>query len=262
MKKLLIALSALILCQPVFADRYPGDAAFEAIRYEVYGGIVKDDIEMTFNENITTRNQLCNILVNRHNNNRVTYREGDRSNGRILTTETNAKFIGVRLTELDCLNALWYSDGYDSSAGWRAWAGKLDGTWFNDERFFDEETNQFKQQTFTDPATWLSPEAERGERTYYLQSVIFSGRSATARYGWNKSSRDVAYVWGWDGKDNTDNGGKTGMHVGFTFEKSGAHCIIWATTEEAFLECVKPSYGGLKKRTSTGFFGIGQWIIH
>jgi len=52
------------------------------------------------------------------------------------------------------------------------------------------------------------------------------------------------------------------MHVGFTFEKSGAQCIIWATTEEAFLECVRPTSGGKSRRTSTGFFGMGQWTIH
>ena len=195
MKKLLLALSAIIICQPAFADRYPGDAAFEEIRQEVYGGITSDNIRMDFNRSIVTRNQLCRTLVNRHNTNRVTYREDDEPNGRILTTTTNASFIGVSLTELDCLNALWFSDGYDSSAGWRAWAGNLVGTWFNDERFFNTETNEY-QQIFTDPANWLSPEAERGERTYYLQSVIFSGRSGNARYGWNKSNRDVAYVWG------------------------------------------------------------------
>jgi len=76
------------------------------------------------------------------------------------------------------------------------------------------------------------------------------------------SHPDVAYVWGWDAKNNGNQGGETGTHVGWAFDKSEAKCIVWATPEEAFLECVRPtnSCGG-KKRVSTGFFGMGQWTI-
>jgi len=270
-KALLIALSAFTISQPASADIYPGDAEFENIRKEVYGGTVRgrffpgitgDQIRMTTAPDITTRNDLCKRLVSRHNSHTVTYNERDVPTGRRLTTPTNANFIGVRLVEMDCLEALWSSQGYSSPAGWRAWAGDLSGTWFNDTPFINKEGK--RQQIITDPAVWLSPVKERGTgsdtRNYDLQSVVFSARKGGARYGWNMSHPDVAYVWGWDGKDNNDKGGRVGMHVGFTFEKSGAQCIIWATTEEAFLECVRPS-GSTRKRTSTGFFGIGQWTI-
>jgi len=271
-KALLIALSAFTISQPASADIYPGDAEFENIRKEVYGGTVRgrffpgitgDQIRMDFDRSIVTRNQLCSRLVNRHNYKRVSYNEGDVPTGRRLTTSTNASFIGVSFTQRECLEALWFSQGYSSPAGWRAWAGDLSGTWFNDTPFINEKGK--RQQLITDPAVWLSPVKERGTgsdtRNYDLQSVVFSAREGGARYGWNMSHPDVAYVWGWDGKNNNDDGGRVGMHVGFTFEKSGAQCIIWATTEEAFLECVRPTSEGLRRRTSTGFFGLGQWTI-
>ena len=242
MKKILLTIFTLGLTQPLLADQYPGDDEFTEIVQRVYTQISTDQIDMEFRDSIQSRNDLCSNLVTRHNSHRAPG-----------ASRSNASYIGVYLTQLDCLNALWFSDGYDSSAGWNAWAGNLVGTWFNDDN-----------RQFTDPANWARSVNERGGdgRTYQLQNVLFSSRSGNARFGWNMSHRDVAYVWGWDPKDNTDNNGETGAHVGFTFEKSGAQCIIWATPEEAFLECVKPvnSCGG-SRRTSTGFFGMGQWTI-
>jgi len=240
MKKYLILLSLLFINQASYADIYPGDTAYSQIVQRVYHEVSSDNINMLYKTNIVSRNQLCSELVNRHNNHKAPG-----------ASQTNAGFIGVTLTQLDCLNALWYSDGYDSSAGWTAWAGNLVGTWFNDDN-----------QQFTDPANWNSPVKENGNdgRVYDLQNVLFSARSGNARYGWNMSHPDVAYVWGWDAKDNNNQHGERGTHVGWTFEKSGAQCIIWATPEEAFLECVKPKCSG-KQRVSTGFFGMGQWTI-
>jgi len=60
----------------------------------------------------------------------------------------------------------------------------------------------------------------------------------------------IQYVWGWDPKDNSCPSGSArgwrGAVVGFTFDQGSASCIMWVTTEEAFLECVR--YG---RRTRT-----------
>ena len=56
--------------------------------------------------------------------------------------------------------------------------------------------------------------------------------------------------------------GRRGSHVGFPFNVGSTHCIVWVTTEEAFLECLRNRH-----RTSTtsgnGDFAVryGQWII-
>lgn len=250
MKKLFIALTLFCIQQSAFADVYPGDTTFTNIVQNVYHAVSADNISYK-NNTIRTRDELCSNLVNRHNNHISK-----------LASQSNASFIGVTLTQLDCLNALWYSDGYNGSSGWQAWAGNLTGTWYSDE-FLDNNGNITQAaNTFNDSADWLSPVKESGSdgRTYDLQSVIFTERTGNARYGWNMSHADVAYVWGWDGKNNQNQGGQVGTHVGWTFEKSGAQCIIWATPEEAFLECVKPKCAG-KQRISTGFYGMGQWTI-
>lgn len=252
MKKLTIALGLLFISMSANADVYPGDSAFSGIVQTVYTNMSEDNIQMNYDTSIGTRNQLCSKLVNRHN----TYTSSNR-------ISSNASFIGVTLTQLDCLNALWYSDGYNSSAGWNAWAGVLSGSWWNDVQTAPNG-NVIPGVIFSDPATWHAPIKQSSNqsdgRIYDFQSVFFSDRENDARYGWNMSHPDVAYVWGWDPKDNVNRGGLQGAHVGWTFEKSGAQCIIWATPDEAFLECVKPKCTG-KQRVSTGFFGVGQWSI-
>ncbi len=234
---------ALFTFSSVKADQYPGDVEFSNIVQRVYHEVSADNISMSFRSDIVTRGQLCSVLVNRHNS--------QISPG---ATRSNASFIGVTLSHSDCLNALWYSSGYSGPSGWLAWAGVLRGTWFNDNN-----------QQFNDSANWLSPVKEPGfdSRNYDLQTVIFTGRTGQARYGWNVSHPSVDYVWGWDQKDNANQNGERGTHVGWTFQKSSAQCIVWATPEEAFLECVKPSHtcASQKRRVSAGFFGMGQWTI-
>ena len=118
MKKILITIFTLGLTQPLLADQYPGDDEFTEIVQRVYTQISTDQIEMNYRRSIQSRNDLCSELVTRHNSFRAPE-----------VNQTNASYIGVYLTQLDCLNALWFSDGYDSSAGWNAWAGTLSGTW-------------------------------------------------------------------------------------------------------------------------------------
>ena len=80
----------------------------------------------------------------------------------------------------------------------------------------------------------------------------------------------IKYVWGWDPKNNEcpqgSSRGYTGAHVGFTFNQGTASCIIWITSDEAFLECVN-SYGWwsfiIKYHSSCNHDGggYGQWYI-
>ena len=59
----------------------------------------------------------------------------------------------------------------------------------------------------------------------------------------------------------TDHQGYQGSHAGYPFTSySGADCIVWVTGEEAFLECIKTVFS-IKKRTSAGFWGFGQWRV-
>ena len=68
------------------------------------------------------------------------------------------------------------------------------------------------------------------------------------------------YIWGWDPKeDEKDHQGYQGSTLGCPLNPAhvgGADCIIWATGEEAFLECVKNGV-----RTSAGFWGYGHWTL-
>ena len=72
-------------------------------------------------------------------------------------------------------------------------------------------------------------------------------------------------MWGWDPKDNHcpygNARGRRGAVVGFTFDQAttSTSCIVWVTTEEAFLECVR---NGLRTSTSSGpSDGYGQWTV-
>jgi len=243
----LIAISS----SSVVADVYPVN--YSAIVQEVYHEVSSDQIDMTFESTITTRPELCNKLIHQHNN---------ATPG--AATTTNAQYIGFTIDVNTCTNALYYSTGYSNISELNAWAGTLQGTWY------DETGN-----TFTDPAVWAAPiflltsdpqndVNNNGQpRVYYFQDVLFSARSGFSRYGWNQAHADVAYVWGWDPKDNGNQFGRRGTHVGWTFNagfNENASCIIWITPEEAFLECILETYSG-KKRTSAGLFGIGQWTV-
>ena len=251
--KQIFLLSLLLSPMASMADIYPGDAAYSAIVQDIYLGVSADNIDMQYDNSIVTRTDLCTILTNQHNNGTPG-----------AASQTNASLINQTISLSDCLNALWYSQGYNSSAGLAAWKGDLSGTWYAENG-----------ATFNDPAIWKAPtfvptgdplndlDNNGDPRVYVFQQVIFSARTGAAKYGWNQSHHEVAYIWGWDAKDNSPdpiNNGDTGAHVGWTFNKGTAKCIIWATKKEAFLECVK-TVGGTKKRTSAGFFGIGQWTI-
>lgn len=70
-------------------------------------------------------------------------------------------------------------------------------------------------------------------------------------------------MWGWDPKDNHcpfgSARGQRGAHVGFPFNQGTASCIVWVTTEEAFLECIR--YGRRTSTSSGPYEGYGQWTV-
>ena len=72
----------------------------------------------------------------------------------------------------------------------------------------------------------------------------------------------VQYIWGWDPKDDgCTEGGRRGAHVGFPLDIGSTHCIVWVTTEEAFLECLR---NGRRTSTTSGSGdseGYGQWRV-
>ena len=243
-------ISSILVSHSSLADIYPGDTAYSQIVQEIYHEISSDNIDLAYDQSIVDRTDLCTKLIDQHNN--IT--PG-------VASQTNANFINQTISLNTCLNALWYSTGYTSSSELAAWAGTLSGTWYGSSG-----------ATFNDPAIWNNPinvptndpvndlDSNGNPRTYIFQQVVFSARSGDSRYGWNQSHFDVAYIWGWDAKDNSQQFGEVGTHVGWTFDQGQAQCIIWVTKKEAFLECIK-TVNGEKRRTSAGLFGIGQWSI-
>ena len=93
------------------------------------------------------------------------------------------------------MNALTYTNGYNSLSGWQAWAGYHSGTWYG------------TTQMFTDGAQWYNPTSQVGStHTYAFQKVRFDSQDrikhcltpdstgATCRYGWNQSGTGVRYI--------------------------------------------------------------------
>ena len=73
----------------------------------------------------------------------------------------------------------------------------------------------------------------------------------------------VLYIWGWDPKNNSCQGGRQGAHVGFPFDVGAStHCIVWVTPEEAFLECLRNRHRTSTTSGSGNSEGYGQWYIY
>ncbi|GAB4185260.1 MAG: hypothetical protein Tsb002_08860 [Wenzhouxiangellaceae bacterium] len=185
---------------------------------------------------------LCMYLVDRHNGMPV---GGGLTNGDYLG--------GVTITVEECINALSNPAGY-APGDWNRWKGRHDGKWTNDDG-----------QMFEDDAEWGGEKA--GERDYgdggpddYREQPVTFG---DGREGYNGSSSDKDFVWGWDPKD--DGSLDKGVHVGYPFNPAAGFglvtCILWVTPTEAFLECVFDSPGAPNGRTSTGLWGKGQWEV-
>ena len=181
---LLCILGALGYAQ---ADCYPGDTAFTAIVQEVYHGVTSDSINFeAFSSDqpsgSITRQHLCSILTNHHNN--------GRNPGQLQTNRDYLRYVTV--SESKCIQALTYPQGYDNINGWIQWRGSHSGYWYS------------KMGQFTDNAVWFYPYYKQGAKhLYVVQPVRFDSQyridhckhrdstGATCRDGWNQSGQGV-----------------------------------------------------------------------
>jgi len=168
----------------VSADCYPGDVAFTNIVQEIYKGVTHDNIVLTYIGHAPMNRQaLCSILVTNHNH--------GKNSGQ---TQTNKNYLGyVPVTQSTCVNALTYTTGYNSLAGWQQWAGYHSGKWYA------------KTKIFEDGARWSSPYTKYDPgQTYAVQPVRFDSQErkddckyvdpttqATCCDGWNQSGQGV-----------------------------------------------------------------------
>ena len=183
--KVFTLMCILSVCGYALADCYPGDTIYTSIVQEIYKGVTHDNIIVTFHDHGNTpltRNTLCNILVYRHNNRK--------NPGQ---SQTNKDYLGQSIGLYSCVNALTYTNGYSSLAGWQDWAGYHSGNWYATHKIF------------SDGAMWNQPyyKYDPGQ-TYAVQPVRFDSQErikdchrvdmtgATCRYGWNQSGIGVS----------------------------------------------------------------------
>lgn len=258
------------------SDTYPGDAAYTDIVQEIYDGVTSDAIVMAdWNDNqgnapghALGRRHLAQLLVDKHDG----HRNAD------IQRVTNAAFISTTLAVDQLVAAMTYTGSYGSAHEWNRWAGLHRGHWYGDDA----------SEELVDDARWYEairqPSQVEGDvdaagnpRVYHFQKVEFfrhvgppltglrrrpAMRPEIDRTGWNQSHGDVQYLWGWDPKNQGDENGEIGTHVGFPFSTSlaGPAAILWVTKKEAFVECVA-EVDGARLRTSAGLFGVGQWTV-
>ncbi len=258
----------LVLTTPS-PDHYPGDIRYTQIIQTLRSAVANDAMDFPWASRTgVTREQLCEALVHQHYEQRTA-----------MMSQTNATWLGFEeeaRAELEaaCVEALTVPSGYPSPAGWRSWAGTHKGTWYAPDQLFQDE------------AQWALPEQVSSnvegdhdntmkQRVYDLQRVHWPGRTV-GLYGWNLSHADVPYVWGWDPKENGDENGLIGAHLGFPFALASTQWLVWITPKTAFLEGVVVSeritqpinsqqvHGFAKASTALAGpegAGFGQWLI-
>ena len=101
--------------------------------------------------------------------------------------------MGQAISQEACVNALVYTNGYDTDEGWRRWAGTLSGMWWSNDG------------ALSDGAKWHQPYLKDGQ-TYAVQKVEFFSQwrkdnckfvdqtGATCLFGWNQSGRGVSRI--------------------------------------------------------------------
>ena len=250
-------------------DSYPGDARFTQIIQDLLASVRGDAMDFPWSgRSGVTRQELCQTLAHQHYEQR-----------NALMRQTNAAWVGRgegtrAQLEAACLGALTDPSGHASAAGWRIWEGVHKGIWYA------------PHEQFQDEAHWTTPKQEptkiegdldshQKRRIYDVQRVHWPGRSV-GRNGWNQSHPDVPYVWGWDPKENGDENGLIGAHLGFPFENGPLKWLVWITPKTAYLEGIDTSaqvartVNGRQIRgfpkASTEFAGangagFGQWIV-
>ena len=167
------------------ADCYPGDDANTAIILDLYHGVTSDNIVLTGTSQpsgMLDREQLCSILTNHHNNG---INPGQ--------SQTNKDFLrSAFVAQHDCVQALTYTEGYESLSGWQQWAGYHSGHWYT-----------VTDGRVSDSARWSSPSYEGN--IYAVQPVRFDSQlrkascvtfynGTTCRHGWNQSGQRVMLI--------------------------------------------------------------------
>ncbi len=102
----------------VHADCYPGDTAYTSIIQSVYNGVTSGGFQLSGTDQLSgtiNRQDLCIRLTSHHNS-------GTNSG----MTQTNSQFlVNGAISESECRDALTYTQGYNSIAGWQQWDGSI-----------------------------------------------------------------------------------------------------------------------------------------
>ncbi|HSG90277.1 MAG TPA: hypothetical protein VLA56_13775 [Pseudomonadales bacterium] len=263
MRALILVLCTLATsaCEQPVADAYPGDGPYrhtlEAMAAEVRADRIT--LDAVDGGRPMTRDALCAALVRRH------FHGAGPPPGATQAAFLACPDLDERTLLAACEDALANPRGHAGPEGWRNWAGRHRGTWQNDGPPAGDG------RRFDDRADWDPPRKETTRvagdtdtsgqpRQYDFQEVHWP-RRRVGRHGWNQSHPDVPWVWGWDPKDQGDANGDIGTHLGTTFSRGDCHFILWLTPREAFLEGIDRGVGPPHPKTSTGFFGRGQWRV-
>ncbi len=241
-------------------DMYPGDTAFTRILLRLRRSVDNDDMDFSWGAlRDQSKDSLCQLLVNRHK-------------ARLGQEQSNDEWLGCvpRLTKECCVDALTNPRGYDSPDDWNVWRGKHKGDFFTANQTIKDDAEWSPSQKAPTKVTGDN-DSQGNPREYDHQPVEWPGR-----HGWNQSHPEIENVWGWDPKDNGNQKGEIGAHLGFTFTKGNCKYIIWITPKEAFLEGIRKDRemtktiprpnGGSESvtgypRTATGLTGVGRWVV-
>lgn len=248
------------------ADEYPGDDAYNQKIQTLLEAFYSDQMDFPWHgATNVTREQLCEGLVELH--------YGGTLNG---MTVNNAEWLGCNaFTPVNfstiLLDALMNPKPFDLKSGWADWEGHHQGNWYSPTQVFSDEAiwSPPVQQPTSDPVNDL--DSNNQPRVYDFQEVVWPARQV-GNHGWNQSHHEVPYIWGWDPKENGNENGDIGTHVGFPFSIDHCKFIVWITPKAAFLEGINLGTMETKTingqqvsghpKTSTAFTdGFGQWLI-
>lgn len=225
-------------------DIYPGRVIFQEILTRLQKSVENNQIELPAINQTVSREELVTMLLDSHN----TKKFEDQP-------ITNSDFLGSSFTDSTLLDALTSSVGYTSIQQWSNWAGNYEGSFYS-------VTNKF-----TDRARWMTPINKQTDlpnqdidntnaqlRIYFYQDVDFLDGTTVVRRGFNEAHPDFPYLLGWDPKNQGNQNGEIGTHIGFSFTRNNMNYIIWLTPQEAYFEVISPgdSPDSNRKRTADG----------
>ncbi len=250
-------------------DTYPGDAAYTQIIQQLRQALANDRLNFPWaNRNGVSRQALCRLLIQRHFN--------ARNNG---MGQTNADWLGCDVTqaqlEAACLAALNQPSGFGANHSWSDWSGTHRGTWYAPNQQFQDEARWEAPRRI--PTKVQGDNAANGQpRVYSGQRVNWPGRQE-GNWGWNQSHPEVPYIWGWDPKENGNENGQVGAHLGIPFSIGACKYILWITPKTAYFEGINTSHqvtrtvngkqvrgfpkASVELPNPQGNGGCGQWLV-